>query len=404
MSEERTEDTETKTRGKGTRRLVLLGLAGFFLACGAGYGAYWQFVGQYYEDTDDAYVHGDLIPVMPRISGTAVAVYVDNTQLVKEGQPLVRLDDTDAKVALEQAKSNLAKTVRQVQQLFETEKQLEAKVRMARAQLDQSRLDYHHYSHLTERGFYPKEDTEHTQTQVDINRSGLASAEHELAASRAMVTDTTVADHPEVKLAAARLRKAYLRLKRTTIVAPITGYVAKNNAEIGQRTSPGTPLMSIVPLNRIWVVANFKESQLTNVRLDQPVDLISDFYGSAVKFHGRIQGLAPGTGSAFALLPPQNATGNWIKVVQRVPVRIRLDPKEIRAHPLRIGLSMQATINTHDRKGEMLADKPHPVLDYKTQVYRKEIEGAERLIEGIIRDNTVAGGNRRAAARQAEGH
>ncbi|HKJ21641.1 MAG TPA: efflux RND transporter periplasmic adaptor subunit, partial [Gammaproteobacteria bacterium] len=370
MSEERTEDAEAQTKGKGRRRLILLGLAAFFVLCGAGYGAYWKLVGQFYEDTDDAYVHGDLVPVMPQVSGTAVAVLVDNTQLVQEGQPLVKLDKTDARVTLAQAEANLAKTVRHVQQLYETEKQLKAKVQMERSQLAQSRLDYQHYSHLTERGFYPRENTRHTQTQVDINQAGLASAEHELAATRAMIADTSIASHPDVKLAAARLRKAYISLKRTTLVAPATGYVAKNSAEIGQQITPGTPLMSIVPLDRIWVVANFKESQLSNVRLDQPVDLSSDFYGAKVTYHGRIQGLAPGTGSAFALLPPQNATGNWIKVVQRVPVRIRLAPKEIKAHPLRIGLSMKATIDTHDRKGEMLAKAPHPVLDYATRVYQ----------------------------------
>lgn len=401
--------TPEQARPRGRRRLLLGGLFTFFILCGAAYGGYWEKVGRYRQSTDDAYVQGNLLPVMPQVSGTIVGIYTDDTRLVTEGQPVVKLGHTDARVALDRATANLAATVRRVQQLYQTEAQLRAKVRMEQARLVQSRKDYHHYRQLEKHGYYPAESTQHTATDVDVATSSLAAARHELAATQALVADTDVADHPDVRLAATQLRAAYLALRRATVVAPATGYVSKRSAQIGQHVTTDSPLMSIAPLDQVWVEANFKESQLRDVRIGQPVTLVSDYYGNDVVFHGTVQGLGAGTGSAFALLPAQNATGNWIKVVQRVPVRIVLAASEIRAHPLRIGLSMAATVDTHDRSGAMLAQDPPPGVAYHTSVYDDQEKGADELIAAIIRKNTVtpaavadshpAGGGRGPAVR-----
>lgn len=401
MTEDHKDAALAKANGK--RWIVLVGLTSFFLVCGVGYSVYWATTGRYYQSTNDAYVQGNLVPVMSQVGGTVVGIYADNTQLVDRGQPVVKLGHTDAQVALDQAEANLAATVRRVQQLYQTEAELEAKVRMQRAQLAQSRNDFHHYSNLTSRGFFPEESTQHTATQVDVNQYGLMSAEHELAATRALVANTELANHPDVKLASAKVRAAYLDVQRATIVAPVRGYIAKRTAQIGQHVTTDTPLLSIVPLDQVWVKANFKESQLKDVRIGQPVTMVSDFYGSDVAFHGQVVGLGAGTGSAFALLPPQNATGNWIKVVQRVPLRIAMDPREVKQHPLRVGLSMEATIDTHDRSGAMLARQPRRQVDYDTDVYDDQAEGVDELIAKIISDNTVMTGAKTVAAKDPPG-
>ncbi len=387
MTEENKEPAVTKSNGK--RWIVLLGLTSLFALCGIGYGVYWMTVGRFYQNTDDAYVQGNLVPVMSQEDGTVVGIYADDTQLVEQGQPVIKLGHADARVALDGAEANLAATVRRVQQLYQTEAQLEDKVRMQRAQLTQSRNDFHHYTNLAAKGFFPEESTQHTGTQVDVDQFSLMSAEHELAATRALVANTELTSHPDVKVAAAKVRAAYLDVQRATIVAPVRGYIAKRSAQIGQHVTTDTQLLSIVPLDQVWVEANFKESQLNDVRIGQPVTLQSDFYGNGVTFHGKVMGLGAGTGSAFALLPPQNATGNWIKVVQRVPLRIGLDPREVAQHPLRVGLSMDATIDTHDRNGPMLAKQPRPLVDYSTNVYDDQANGVDALIARIINDNTV---------------
>jgi membrane fusion protein (multidrug efflux system) len=373
----------------GKRKWLLGALSLLFLLCGAAFGAYWAFIGRFQESTDDAYVAGNVVPLTPRVNGTVIAIRADNTQLVKEGQPVVLLDSTDARLALDQAEARLAQTVRQVQSLYQTEAQQEANVALQQARLAQSNIDYRRDRNLVTKKYVTVEDFQHRATQVDIDRAGLDVAERQLAATRAAVANTDLADHPDVKLAAANLRDAYVALQRTTIPAPVTGYVDKRSVQIGERVSPGTPLLAIVPLDQIWVDANFKESQMRNVRIGQPVTLTSDLYSGQVEYRGRVLGLGAGTGSAFAVLPPQNATGNWIKVVQRVPVRIGLDPGQIARHPLRIGLSMEATVDTHDRSGAALRDDPAPPQGYVTTVDQDEDKGAGALIARIIQDNTV---------------
>ena len=393
--------TDRKPRGKagapaisaagGRRKWLLGGLALFFLLCGAAYGGYWVLIGRFQESTDDAYVAGNIVPLTSRVNGTVVAIRADNTQRVQEGQTLVLIDGTDARIALEQAEARLAQTVRQVQGLYQTEAQQQANVSLQEARLAQSRIDHRRDSDLVNRKFISTQTYQHSGTQVDVDQANLELAEHQLAATRTAVANTRLADHPDVRLAAARLRDAYVALQRITIRAPVTGYVDKRSVQVGQRVSSGTPLMAIIPLDQIWVEANFKETQLRNVRIGQPVSLTADLYGGEFVYHGRVIGLASGTGSVFAVLPPQNATGNWIKVVQRVPVRIGLDPEEIAEHPLRLGLSMEATVDTHERRGGILREDPEPDDGYVTRVFRDEDKGAGALIARIIKDNTVTG-------------
>jgi membrane fusion protein (multidrug efflux system) len=373
----------------GRRKWLLGVLTLVFLLCGGAYGTYWALIGRFEESTDDAYVAGNVVPLTTRVNGTVITIRADNTQRVQEGQPLVLLDSTDARIGLEQLEARLAQTVRQVQGLYQTEAQQEANVALQKARLAQSMSDYRRDLNLVHQKYVSAQDYQHSGTQVDVDRASLEVAEHQFAATRAAVANTGLADHPEVRLAAANLRDAYVALQRTTIRAPVSGYVDKRSVQVGDRVSPGMPLMAIIPLNQIWVDANFKESQLRNVRTGQPVSLTSDLYGGSVVYHGRVIGLGAGTGSAFAVLPPQNATGNWIKVVQRVPVRIGLDPKEVDAHPLRIGLSMEAVIDTHDRSGAVLRADPKSRDVYVTHVYQDEDKGAAALISRIIQQNTV---------------
>jgi len=374
---------------RNKRKWLLGGLSIFFVLCGGAYGAYWVFVGRFVESTDDAYVTGNIVPLTPQVNGTVIAIRADNTQLVKQGQPVVLLDSTDARIALDQAEARLAQAVRKVQGLYQTEAQQQANVSLKRARLAQSMIDHRRDSNLVKQKYLSSEDYQHSGTQVDIDQASLDLAEHQLLATRAAVAKTDLADHPEVRLAAANLRDAYVALQRTTIPAPVTGYVDHRNVQIGARVSPGTPLMAIIPPDQVWVEANFKESQLRKIRIGQPVSLTSDVYSGRVVYRGRVIGLGAGTGSAFAVLPPQNATGNWIKVVQRVPVRIGLDPRQLARHPLRIGLSMEATVDTHERSGVALKDDPEPQNVYVTSVFQDETRGAGALIARIIQDNTV---------------
>jgi membrane fusion protein (multidrug efflux system) len=374
---------------RSKRKWLLGGLTLIFMLCGSAYGAYWAFIGRFAESTDDAYVAGNVVPLTPRVNGTVIAIHADNTQRVTQGQAVVLLDNTDARIALDQAEARLAQTVREVQGLYQTVAQQEANVSLQQARLAQSKIDYRRNSNLVIQKFVSAEDFQHSGTQVDIDQAGLDLAEHQLAATRAAVAQTDLADHPEVRLAAANLRDAFVALQRTTIRAPVTGYVDKRSVQVGERVSPGMPLMAIIPLDQIWVEANFKESQLRNVRIGQPVSLTSDVYSGHVVYRGRVLGFGAGTGSAFAVLPPQNATGNWIKVVQRVPVRVGLDPVQIARYPLRVGLSMEAVVDTHDRTGSARGDDPEPQAGYVTRVFQDEDRGAGALISRILQDNTV---------------
>ena len=368
------------------RKRGFVALGSVFSVAAIAYGAYWFTVGSRHESTDDAYVAGNRVPVMAEAEGTVTAILADETSEVAQGQVLVRMDDTDAKVALQEAEAKLAATVRHVEELYSTDKQLASKAAAQQATLAQHRSDYQRHQALNKRGYYSDSALEQSGTQVQVDQHELAEDQHAISALHAELGDGGVSDNPDVKLAAAGVRAAYLTLQRMTIVAPVSGYIAKRDVEIGQRIAPGASLITVVPLSEIWVDANFKESQLDHIRPGQPVSLRADVYGGHVDFHGTVVGVDAGTGSAFALLPAQNATGNWIKVVQRVPVRVQIDAGELVQHPLRIGLSMDVSVDTHaGSDGKPLT--PVPALQYSTPVYEQRMAGAEQLIAEVIRAN-----------------
>ncbi|WP_115717542.1 efflux RND transporter periplasmic adaptor subunit [Gallaecimonas mangrovi] len=357
MSDNSSSQTQNQQPAKGTRRKRLLILAAVVVIVGAGYGAWWWTSGQYYQSTDDAYVAGDHIAVGPEVNGTVVAVKVDDTQTVKAGQVLVQLDQADAKLALAKAEANLASTVRSVHALFKQSDGLAAQIKARQVELKQAQADLSRREKVAAQGGVSREDLQHAKDKVAQLQATLTATEKDLDTVKVRIDNTTVANHPDVQAAAEQVREAALALARTTVKAPADGVVVNRVVQVGQRVNPGQVLMTVVPINDVWVDANFKEVQLTDVRVGQPVTLTADLYGSSVTYHGKVAGLSAGTGNAFALLPIQNASGNWIKIVQRLPVRIALQPSELKEHPLRVGLSMDAEIDLHDQSGSLVASK-----------------------------------------------
>ncbi len=385
-----------------SRRWRLLAAAGGgVLAVALAYGLYWAQVLRYHQTTDDAYVSGNVVQITPQISGTVVAIGADDTQFVKAGQSLVRLDRADAKVALDQAEAQLARTVRDVRNQFATTAQLGAAVEAKQTELTRAQSDLERRARLGASGAVSGEELQHARDAVKAAQADLNAARQQLAANRARVDGTTLQDHPEVQDAAAAVRSAYLTWARTDLPAPVSGFIARRNVQLGERVAPGTALMAVVPLDQVWVDANFKEPQLSHMRVGQPVTLSADLYGSRVVFHGKVAGFGAGTGSAFSLLPAQNATGNWIKIVQRVPVRVALDPREVAAHPLQIGLSMRADVDVHDQSGARLPQLASTATPWSTDVFGSSDAQADARVAAIISANEPA--SARAAATPAGG-
>ena len=380
-------------------RWLLIATA-FFILIGFLWWAYWYFHARFYQDTDDAYVAGDLVNVMSQVSGTVISIGADETDFVQAGQELVRLDSSDAEIALRDSEARLARAVRQTRTVFANRDQLQAVVAQRRADLRKAQSDLDRRKDLTRTGAVSAEEVSHAQDALSAARDGLVAAEKNLAASAALTGQTGVPDNPDVQAAATDVERSYLAMRRTRIHAPMSGYVAKRAVQLGERVAPGgQPLLSIVPLERLRIEANFKEVQLSQMRIGQPVRIIADLYGGGVEYHGTVAGLGLGTGAAFALLPAQNATGNWIKVVQRVPVRIVLDPKELTAHPLRVGLSTKAQVDVRDVSGAILAQAPRQTPVLATSTYDIDREEIYARIAHIIEENTVEGTNRFAARR-----
>lgn len=376
-----------KANGNGKRRAILLVITAVFVLAGIAWYLLYVFVFSLREVTDDAYVSGNQVSVSAQIQGTVIAVLADDTQRVQPGQVLVRLDPTDTEVALSKARSALANAVRQVRQQTEMAGQYDAaiasrKLEVARAEADLKRRQ----PLLADKAIAP-EEVAHAREAFDNAKAALDLAMRQSAAAHALVDGTSIADNASVMQAKAAFREAWINAERNGIVAPIGGYVAQRAVQVGVRIQPGQPLLTIIPLHDLWVEANFKESQLRNVRIGQPAEVDTDLYGGSVEFHGKVIGLGAGTGSAFALLPPQNASGNWIKVVQRVPVRIALDAKELDQHPLRVGLSTSVKVDTHDRKGPVLAAAPTTKAVAETDVYARDFAKAEAEADAIVQRN-----------------
>ncbi|MEO8924313.1 MAG: HlyD family efflux transporter periplasmic adaptor subunit [Caldimonas sp.] len=387
--------------GNGRRRVALLGIAGVVLLAGIAYGTYWALVLNHYESTDNAYVQGNVVQLTPQVAGTVISIAADDTDFVKAGQLLVKLDPADARVALDQAEAQLAQAVRETRTLYVNNGTLKAQIAareadLGRAQSDLSRAqdDVSRRQPLVATGAVGKEEFDHAtaqlaaaKTTLTAAQSGAAAAREQLASNQSLTEGVPVDQSPNVLRAAARVREAYLALRRVDLLAPIDGYVARRSVQLGQRVQAGTPLLSVVALKDVWVDANFKESQLRNLRIGQPVELQADVYGKKVGYHGTIEGLGAGTGAAFALLPAQNATGNWIKIVQRVPVRIGLDPREVAAHPLRVGLSMDAKADVSKTEGRMLTDASDHATHSSTAVFDDSNAAADADVKKIIAAN-----------------
>ena len=374
-------------RRNGKRRRALLIVAAIVLLAGIAWLLYYLLVARWHQDTDDAYVQGNVVSITPQTIGTVVSIGADAGMKVHAGQVLVQLDPNDAQVAYEQAVANLAGTVRQVRGLYSAVGAGQADIQARQVAVAKARADVARREGLVATGAVSAEELAHARQELAAAEAALAASGEQLARNRALVDATTVRDQPQVQAAAAQLRNAYLNLQRARIVAPVSGYVAQRSVQLGQRVQPGATLMTIVPLDELWVEANFKETQLADMRIGQPVELHSDLYGDAVTYRGRVTSLGLGTGSAFSLLPAQNASGNWIKIVQRVPVRIDIDAKQLAEHPLRLGLSMSVDVSVRDQGGRVLASAPPTAPVLATAAYDRQLADADALIDKVVRAN-----------------
>ncbi len=370
------------------RNNILLLLAFFFLLCGGGYAYYYYTYGQFYESTDNAYVGQNIVYVTPQTTGNVNAIYVSEMQNVKAGDKLAQLDSRDAQLAFSSAKMALAESVRQIKQTQMLKDEAKNAISVAQVNLDKTKADLERNKFLLSKGAITGERFQNLEFAKDSADATLQMANKKLLSINALLKDKDISKNPQVQNAILRVQKTYLDLKRCDILAPVSGMIAKKNLSLGESVTPNATILSIVPQQDFWVDANFKETQLQHIRIGQDVKLISDLYGNDMTFHGKIEGIAAGTGAVFSLLPAQNASGNWIKIVQRVPVRITLDPKEIQTHPLQVGSSMSITVDLHKQDGGFLkrvTSKDENKLNYK--LYDNSDNEAKALVKEIIEQN-----------------
>jgi membrane fusion protein, multidrug efflux system len=383
--EKKSVEEKPKTNPKRKKAIIISLLV--FVILGCAWFGYWLFYGRFYQFTDDAYVDGNNVIVTPQVPGIVVAFSTMDADFVHKGRIVVELDQTDARIALDKAIAELGNAVRTVMQMFEQAKQYEALVVARKADFIKAAQDYEHRRNLVDEGGVSLEDYEHAEADLQASFANLIAAEHQALAALVQVENTTVETHPIVESAQNQVRDTFVSFQRCTIKAPVSGLVAQRTVQVGERVEKGQPLMAIVPLDQMWVNANFKEVQLTKMRIGQPAEVYSDIYGRSVKYQGKIAGIGGGTGSVFSVLPPQNATGNWIKIVQRIPVRIVLDQNQIKQHPLRLGLSMEVTVNIRNiEKPWIPEERPEGPL-FTTEVFEDQEQGAEELIAEVIAMN-----------------
>lgn len=377
-------DESVVTPSKRRRNLVIATL--LFLAVAVGFAAMYFLVWQHEETTDDAYVAGHLVQITPRVGGNVSKVLVDDTAVVKKGDVLVELDDSDYRLAFERAQSELIQAIRQNRQQVAAVSQSRAEVVARRTALAQAQQTYRRLQSLSGTDAVSAEEISHAQTAVKQAEAAVKAVEAAETAARAATGDRApLLDQPAVRVAVSHIKDAWLSMQRTKIRAPMDGQVAKRVVQVGQQVGAGVPLMALVPMHDLWVDANFKETQLRKMRVGQPVVLESDLYGSKVEYHGKVVGMSAGTGSAFSVLPAQNATGNWIKVVQRVPVRISLDNEDLKKHPLRIGLSMFAHVDTRSQgEGGSVAATPAAEKAAVPELEAVDWAPVNRLIDDLI--------------------
>jgi membrane fusion protein (multidrug efflux system) len=382
-----TASTPSNNANPGKRRLVLLAITAAFVAAGVGYGAYYMLVASKRVETDNAYVGGNLVNVSSQVNGSVVEIRADETQLVKAGTEIVKLDPADAAVNLAQAEARLGTAVRQQRERYTNVEQYQAVIEQRRVALKTAQEDLARRAPLAQDNVVSGEDVAHARRAVEDAKAALDVAQKQLAAVRVSVAGVAPAEHPAVLAAKADYLSAWLASRRNAIMAPVSGYVAKRSVQVGSRIAPGAPLLSIVPLDQLWVDANFKESELRDIRVGQPATIEADIYGGKVTYHGKVVGLGAGTGSAFSLLPAQNASGNWIKVVQRVPVRISLDARELAAHPLRVGLSATVDVDISAPGSGALGTVATAAPAYATTVLDQPLQEAQEATDAIVARN-----------------
>jgi membrane fusion protein (multidrug efflux system) len=372
---------------KKKRKSVLIVLALIFVLIGIAWGVYWFLVLRHFQETDDAYVAGNQVQVMAQVSGSVNKVWFEDTDFVKKGDVLVSLDKTDAEQAFEKAQTALATSVRQTHQLMINGKQYQASITLQQTALAQAQADLKRREPLGAANLIGREELQHARDAVATAKAQLDVAIQQYNANQAMILNTSLENQPAVQQSAAELRDAWLALKRTEIRSPMDGFVSRRSVQVGSQISTSTPLLAVVPATNLWVDANFKETQLAGVRIGQPVTVVADIYGDEVVYQGKVAGLDMGTGSAFSLLPAQNATGNWIKVVQRLPVRIELNQEDIARHPLRIGLSTLVKIDTTSKEGSALATSARQQAAYSSNALAIDLAPVNQLITDIVRAN-----------------
>lgn len=382
-----TQNPQQPAGKKRQRKFWLLLLTFIFVIIGVAYLVYWFLVLRHHQETDDAYVAGNQVQIMAQVSGSVNRVTFDNTDFVRKGDVLLTLDPTDAEQAFERAKTALANSVRQTHQLVINGKQYQANIALRKSELSKVENDLKRRIVLGNADAIGREELQHARDAVDNAKAALEVAVQQYNANQAMVLNTPLDKQPAVLQAAAQMRDAWMALQRTRIVSPITGFVSRRSVQVGAQISPGTPLMAIVAPDHVWVDANFKETQIANMRIGQEATVVSDLYGSDVVFKGKVVGIDMGTGSAFSLLPAQNATGNWIKVVQRLPVRIELDAQQVAEHPLRIGLSTLVKVDTTNLDGLVLSDTVRQKPLFETNALTLDLAPVNQLIADVIHAN-----------------
>ena len=369
------------------RRKVMTLIAVIFVVIGLLWGLFWLLVLSKRERTDDAYVNGNKVVISSQVAGTVIAVLADDTQFVKAGQVLVRLDPVDAETGLARSASALGQAVRQVRQQKLNADQFDSMIATRRLELARAEADLAKREPLLADSAIAPEEVRHARESVLLARAALTQAERQATASHALVDGAGVEDNPAVLQAKTAYRDAWIAAQRNAVVAPVSGYVAERSAQLGQHVTAGQAMMTVIPLNALWVDANFKEVQLRHLRIGQPAEVRSDLYGGSFVYHGRVKGMAAGTGAAFALLPAQNASGNWIKVVQRVPVRIQMDDSDLAKSPLRVGLSAMVTVDTTNEDGPVLAKEAADQPVGNTQVYIPDLDKANAEADAVVRRN-----------------
>jgi membrane fusion protein, multidrug efflux system len=383
------DSTDIRSQRAMRRRKGFLLFGAVIVIAGLAYTGWWLFAGRFTESTDDAYVAGNIVAVTSRETATVTALYADNTQGVHRGQLLIEMDPSAAEVNMRSAEANLARVARSVRGTFASADSYSAQLSQAEVALAQAKSDYQRRQGALA-GAVSGEELGHARDAVQAGEAAVNSARGGLAQAQSGISGLDIAHNPDVLAAAAQLRSAALMLAHMKVVAPVDGEIAQRTVQVGQHVNAGAPLMAVVPLSDVWVDANFKEVQLARMRIGQPVKITTDLYGSKVVYHGHIAGLGAGSGSAFAVLPAQNASGNWIKIVQRVPVRIALDPAELKDNPLRVGLSVSADVDVTDQSGPRVAVTPvNSVMRGDTgEDVGPEVDA---LVAKILTDNGVRG-------------